>query len=343
MKSVLKFAGASLLFLTIASVPAQRSGAQDFLLQTEPLTVHMVTQNGNTVVTQPESSVLHTRVTVNINNENVRDALKKVIGKTGLTYEVDSDVPETTKVTLKADNILLLTAINAIIESAGIGCTQNVNREVTNSNGKQTATTQIHLRFSKMPTAPLGEGPISWLVNIPANAFETNRWSDSMLKAMGALHSNIGDGKIMLKNQITIPDGAADSTGKLRNFLAVLGDGSKPYVYNLTTSEERATFTCPHCHEQVTIIKKHVAPKCPTCGRTFQDDWKFCPVDGTKRPEDSGSWKFCPHCGKPVSWEEVNFLRSHIYRAETQPLRDQPVLWYLPVFCPRQHLAAVGA
>src|SRR5262249_5489436 len=44
--------------------------------------------------------------------------------------------------------------------------------------------------------------------------------------------------------------------------------------------QQRYTFTCPHCKGQVTGIRQAQAPACPKCGRIFEPDWKFCPVDG---------------------------------------------------------------
>jgi transcription elongation factor Elf1 len=44
-------------------------------------------------------------------------------------------------------------------------------------------------------------------------------------------------------------------------------------LYNVKRVEQRSTFTCPHCHQRTTIVRR----------------------DGEDR-----AWKFCPLCGKPV-------------------------------------------
>ncbi len=76
-----------------------------------------------------------------------------------------------------------------------------------------------------------------------------------------------------------------------------------PLVYTSWLSEERSSFTCPHCKGQVTVLRHRQQPKCPKCGRAFSSDWQFCPADGTRRPAVSGTWKYCPICGKEVKME----------------------------------------
>lgn len=76
-----------------------------------------------------------------------------------------------------------------------------------------------------------------------------------------------------------------------------------PFLYRYSTTEQRSTFTCPHCKGQATLLQtRRAQPACPKCQRTFQSDWQFCPSDGTKRPAaTTGAWRFCPLCGKTVS------------------------------------------
>ena len=80
---------------------------------------------------------------------------------------------------------------------------------------------------------------------------------------------------------------------------------SLPYTsYVLSRTEQRSTFTCPHCKGQTTVVRRNQQPKCPTCTRMFEAGWKFCPADGTKRPPTPGAWRFCPMCGKTVRMEQ---------------------------------------
>lgn len=88
-----------------------------------------------------------------------------------------------------------------------------------------------------------------------------------------------------------------------------------------TTTERRATFTCPHCKNQITMIRRGSQPKCPTCQRLFQPDWKFCPFDGAKRPPSPSDWHFCPICGKPISMENAVDDPTNLYGGD--PFSDR--------------------
>jgi hypothetical protein len=79
-----------------------------------------------------------------------------------------------------------------------------------------------------------------------------------------------------------------------------------PGVFSLRGTlapEERATFNCPHCKGQATVVRKVETPKCTKCAQPFQASWQFCPKDGAKRPEPAREWRFCPMCGKEVRME----------------------------------------
>lgn len=92
----------------------------------------------------------------------------------------------------------------------------------------------------------------------------------------------------------------------MHNILRVTPDAaSRSYIYPFWTSEQRSTFTCPHCKGQATVLRRNQQPRCTTCQRPFQAGWDFCPNDGAKRPATPGAWKFCPICGKEVSSEEA--------------------------------------
>jgi hypothetical protein len=308
MKSGTSYALSVLICASVLSLPTHRAGAQDTVLKAEPLIIQEEKPDVPKGLEHHAGEGLNARVKVNINNENIREAVKKVIGKSDVTYEIDADVPSDVKVSLKADNILLSTAINVIIESAGIGCTQSTKRTVTDTDKVKLTLARTHLHFTKAATPPLRDSSSYWFQSMAPKLFENGNWPNKDFNLPNVLFKG-ADGKSPLDGLFENPKMKMDFTNKLSDGLKIYSspkNGVQPFLYNLTTSEERSTFTCPHCKQQVTIIKKHVTPKCPTCGRTFQDDWKFCPVDGTKRPEDSSDWKFCPHCGKAVSELTVN-------------------------------------
>jgi hypothetical protein len=106
------------------------------------------------------------------------------------------------------------------------------------------------------------------------------------------------------------PEWTINTSGLSESILAMAAPLSPKWV--MTTTEDRASFTCPHCRNQVTTIVQRGQPRCPKCTSVFQSDWKFCPSDGAKRPYLNKPWKFCPHCGKGIEFEQVGEAASLI-------------------------------
>lgn len=71
-------------------------------------------------------------------------------------------------------------------------------------------------------------------------------------------------------------------------------------TYQSLATERHSNFKCPHCKNEVTVIRKKQNVKCPKCDLVFQEGWAFCPRDGAKRPADATEWHYCPICGKQV-------------------------------------------
>ena len=71
---------------------------------------------------------------------------------------------------------------------------------------------------------------------------------------------------------------------------------------------QKRTFTCPRCHNSISIVQQPEEVKCSKCHRDFEDNWQVCPFDGTERPERKDAWRYCPICGKSIkmetSWSE---------------------------------------
>jgi DNA-directed RNA polymerase subunit RPC12/RpoP len=197
------------------------------------------------------------RVDLDLDNVPLRDALKALFDQAKQEFVVEKDVPEDSKITLRVKNVAFATALNAILDQAGVHSYQSVEMQAKDKTPKTT----FHITKGKV-----ARNYVSRLLN-GAHAFT---WSPS----------NLHD--FTLGAPTALP--------------------SNPLIYGYSATEQRSTFTCPHCKRQVTVLRQKQTPKCPQCGRTFQSDWKFCPFDGAKRPADNAAeWQFCPYCGKRVS------------------------------------------
>jgi hypothetical protein len=206
------------------------------------------------------------RVTLDLDNASLRDALKSVFDQAKEKYEIDKDVPEGPRITLHAKNIRFDTALDVVTQAGGVGW----SRESVWKNGEKSHSTtlQSSFRITKAPSV---------------NPF-------------------FSAARNLFRNDYNLSDSLKSHRGDL--FFNNPKNGSLSY-YELVAPEHRSTFTCPHCKGQVTVVRRTQAPKCPKCGRTFQPDWQFCPADGSPRPRDPGEWKFCPLCGKPIDLSTI--------------------------------------
>jgi predicted RNA-binding Zn-ribbon protein involved in translation (DUF1610 family) len=193
-------------------------------------------------------------VTVNLEIENatLKDALNALFKAAKREYAVEGELPGDARVSLKAMNVKLGTALDLITQAAGVGWTQEKKEGKTvyriGKNLKRDGT-GLNLLFTTPEVRGLRTEPVLPGVKL---------------------------------------DWKADT----------------PLIYSLSTTERMSTFTCPHCHGKVTVMRSATQPRCPKCGRVFQADWQFCPADGTKRPASPGAFKFCPLCGKPIEVEK---------------------------------------
>jgi hypothetical protein len=134
------------------------------------------------------------------------------------------------------------------------------------------------------------------------------------------------------KSMLTIPNTTTPFNAD--TYLRMLPSLGSAQAYTVRSRETRSTFTCPNCHNQVTIIRKNVAPKCTTCGRPFEPDWKVCPFDGTKRPEAKDDWKFCPICGKPIPDGTLSYTLQSGGDKALSHLYEAPVSFYKELALP---------
>lgn len=95
----------------------------------------------------------------------------------------------------------------------------------------------------------------------------------------------------------TLLEGVPDA-GRL--FSLRMQPGPDGVAYVLGAREKRASFECPHCKGKVTLVQPSEAVRCAKCGIPFQENWQFCPRDGTRRPAAQPAVRFCPLCGKEV-------------------------------------------
>jgi hypothetical protein len=222
-------------------------------------------QNVFSIFSMATEAVQEPRVDLDFENTPVRDAFKRLFEQAGRSYQLDADVPDSARITLKAKNVRFSTALELLLQSAGLGVGHQID------NGK------LSYRIQK-------GGP-------------------DTVSATGLLRSVIEDrvreGKPLdpSAGNLKLPD-PFQHLGQVKDLYTTV----VPYVLNF--QEMRSTFRCPHCKGQATVIRKPGQPKCEKCNRLFQPGWKFCPDDGTKRPAPSGEWNYCPFCSKKVEGEQ---------------------------------------
>ncbi|MGV3724876.1 MAG: hypothetical protein ACO1SX_28585 [Actinomycetota bacterium] len=217
------------------------------------------------------------RVELDLENAPIRDALKQLFGRAKQSYKVDEDVPDTARITVRARNVRLSTALELLLQDAGLG----VVREL--ENGK------LLYRIRKSGSDSLSS--LDLLRSVIDSKLGMSLADPSRLQQL--LRTNPGgkgggglDPKLYLR---TVPAPFA---------VAPNAPVAIPYVLNLR--EQRSIFRCPHCKGQATVLRQQEQPKCEKCARPFQPGWQFCPADGAKRPAAVGEWKYCPFCSKKV-------------------------------------------
>src|SRR5207249_4488782 len=62
-----------------------------------------------------------TRIDLDLDNVPVRDAVKRICDQAKQEYTVDDDVPDTSRVTVRAHDVRLSTALDLVTQASGIG------------------------------------------------------------------------------------------------------------------------------------------------------------------------------------------------------------------------------
>jgi len=203
------------------------------------------------------------RVDVDLKDATPREALKHVFDQTKLKHQVDEDVPDEPRITFTGKGIRLSTALSLIAEVAGVNWT--IERRVS---------------VKPAPAPPAAGAP---RVPQPPGSYETT--------VVYRIGKKVSPSRMFFGSTLPALPGPA--------LEGLLGEGGMLNVLT-RTREERSTFNCPHCKGQTTMIRVKQRASCPKCSRLLQDDWQFCPADGTKRPAAPNEWRYCPICGKNV-------------------------------------------
>lgn len=219
------------------------------------------------------------RLDVDLKNAGLHDALKRVLDDAKVAYTIDDDVSNDPKVTLKVSNATLPTVLDLLTEANGIGWRSEVT---TSARAAQT-----------IPPPPSGDTKGETLRAKPAASTGEVSVRVHVGKSIAGMPRSFRLGVMDLKG---LPGGKMSLPAPLA--------AQAPFIRHFTWQERRATFTCPNCHNTITIVRTPEDVRCPKCGRVFEDDWKVCPYDGTKRPARKDEWHYCPICGKPIKLEE---------------------------------------
>lgn len=221
---------------------------------------------------------------IDIRNEDVRHALKSVFEAAQRDYEViDKDLPDV-RISLKADNIKLSTALEVITQSAGLSW------KIDKQKDKSVYHIGKNVSSSSYVTLSLADANQNVVLDPTTNKIRATYPNNLQLDPSASkIYENV------LRNSPTVTS---------PNVSSVLWDTAAANLFTYNTTEERSTFTCPHCKGQATVIRHRQVPKCPKCGRDFQNEWQFCPFDGSKKPTTTSAWHFCPICGKEVEPEK---------------------------------------
>ena len=277
----------------------------------------------------PQSPTPDFRVDLNCKNVSVKEALKQIMAATKSKVALESDVPESTRVTAVGKNLRLETALAIIADETGQNWTSETPLHWLQQSGKSSdgKNPLFVFRLGKTQRTLFLMNP-GFYQTLPSGQTERYYWN-----AQHTLHFNesnaspsynLSTAKIIAPTQktepLTLPSqqpglqtpGEDWKEGFPPQGRYNPGSGNQPGITytplslsGVKVAEERSTFTCPHCKQQVTVLHQHTAPKCEKCSRTFHDDWQFCPFDGAKRPASAGTdWQFCPLCGKSVKAPE---------------------------------------
>jgi hypothetical protein len=234
----------------------------------------------------------------------LRDALKRVLEDSKTPYIIDDDVPNEPKISIKLTNAPLTSILDALTLSNSIGWRAELKRSAppaeapkpTVKEDKSASSAAVSGTYYRLATSAeryVTQIHVGKTVTASPNSLQFRTF-------------NI-EGPPATASQDILRGAFPPPTPQLR-------------VYRWQS--QKRTFTCPRCHNSISILQQPTETKCTKCERHFEDSWKVCPFDGTKRPEAKDKWRFCPICGKSItletSWSApTNFLDNYHFDIPT--------------------------
>jgi hypothetical protein len=230
------------------------------------------------------------RVDIDLVDVPLKDALKRVLDDSKTPYIIDDDVPNEPKVSIKLTNAPLTTILDALTISNKIGWRTELKRNPAPAEAPkpdEKANKQRKDGGDYFNPIVVG-GTYTPQIHVG--------------KTVTALPSSF---QFRTMNIEGLPGTAA------RDILRGTTPPPTPQLRVYRWQNQKRTFTCPRCHNTISILQQPEEVRCTKCQRHFEDSWKVCPFDGTKRPEPKGKWRFCPICGKTITLETSWSVQSN--------------------------------
>jgi len=201
---------------------------------------------------------------------------------------LDDDVPSDPHVSVHAKNVRLSTALNLLSDVAGVSWRHEVRGD------KKT----VHVGKKVAP------GTGAWIMRSDgkgAKPFVFDRTEKFVIPKIEGDGPHVFIGPDNFKLDPRAKPGQPPVLHDIPFMNRLFDNG---FTWTMPAGE-RSTFTCPHCHGKVVMVRMRQQPQCPKCGRTFEPGWQYCPADGAKRPTSPADWQYCPLCGKRVEIDKI--------------------------------------
>jgi hypothetical protein len=184
------------------------------------------------------------RLNLDFDGVTVKEALKRVFEQAKVEYAVEPGLALDTKFTMKIPNIRFTTALDLVTQSAGVNWSREIRVKKEIKDGHEEIAPSSIFRIGRVK-----RGSSLTVFNPSADAkFGQMVW-----------HYD---------------------TGGMEDMLA---GANMARLVNVMVPDERSSFTCPHCHGQVTAYLPKASAR-----------------PGRRVPA-APVWRFCPLCGKNIN------------------------------------------